>query len=311
MATNEQAGLAATAITAVRSAFGTHAGRRALHAKGCWAEGELTATPAGTALCRAPFLDGQPVRALARFSHASGDPNVHDGGRAGRGIGVKLFLRDGTRTDLLGITAPAFVVRRPEDFPAFVEATRRDPATGAPDLERVGAFVAAHPESLTAIQAAPTTPPPASYLSVVYNGIHTFRWTAPDGTQRWVRTRWRPERVETLDDADALARDPDHLAADLRDRVVAGASTLTLVARIGADGDPLDDPTAPWPEEREAVDVAQLVLRAAIDDPETPSDIRVFDPTRVCDGIELSADPILAFRHDAYDVSARGRWSGA
>ena len=71
-----------------------------------------------------------------------------------------------------------------------------------------------------------------------------------------------------------------------------------------------DDPTVAWPEERESVEVAHLVLRKAIEDPETASDIRVFDPTRVGDGIELSADPILAFRRDAYDVSARGRWSG-
>ncbi|HVU72106.1 MAG TPA: catalase family peroxidase [Mycobacteriales bacterium] len=310
MATTEQAELARTAIAAVRSAFGTHPGRRALHAKGSWAEGELTATPAGTALCRAPFLDGTPVRAVVRFSHGSGDPLVHDGGRAGRGIAVKLFLADGSRTDLLGITAPAFVVRRPEDFPAFVEATKRDPATGAPDMDKLGAFIAAHPESLTAIQAAPVTPPPASYLSIVYNGIHSFRWTAPDGSRRWVRTRWVPKQVEVLEDADAMARDPDYLSADLRDRIKPGAATLTLVAHIAGDGDPIDDPTAAWPEERESVEVAHLVLRKALDDPETASDIRVFDPTRVCDGIELSADPILLFRSAAYDVSARGRWSG-
>ena len=314
--------LAGSAIAAVRSAFGTHAGRRALHAKGAWAAGELTATPAGTALCRAPFLDGTPVRAVVRFSHGSGDPLVHDGGRAGRGIAVKLFLPDGSRVDLLGITSPAFPVRRPEDFIEFVEATRRDPDTGAPDLAKVGAFVAAHPESLTAIQAAPMTPPPASYLSVVYNGIHSFRWTAPDGTQpgrrvpasgpvqHWVRTRWVPKAVETLEDADAMSRDPDYLAADLRERIKPGAATMTLVARIAADGDPIDDPTVAWPEERESVEVAHLVLHKAIEDPETASDIRVFDPTRVGEGIELSDDPILAFRRDAYDVSARGRWSG-
>jgi catalase len=307
--------LASAAIDAVRAAFGTRPGGRALHAKGTWAEGELTGTPAGGALCRAPFLDGSPTRAVVRFSHGSADPSVHDGGRAGRGIAVKLFLPDGSRTDLLGITSPAFVVRRPEDFPAFVEATRRDPETGAPDMDKIAAFIAAHPESLTAIQAAPMTPPPASYASVVYNGIHAFRWSAPDGTSRWVRTRWLPDEVRTLDDADALARDPDYLAAELRDRIASSTEAapvrLTLVARIAAPDDPIDDPTQPWPEERESVEVAHLVLRRAIEDPETADDIRVFDPTRVCDGIELSGDPILAFRRDAYDVSARGRWSGA
>ena len=36
----------------------------------------------------------------------------------------------------------------------------------------------------------------------------------------------------------------------------------------------------------------------------------VFDPTRVTDGIELSADPILHIRPDAYAVSVERR-SGA
>ena len=45
-------------------------------------------------------------------------------------------------------------------------------------------------------------------------------------------------------------------------------------------------------------------------DPPADADIHVFDPMRVCDGIEPSDDPILHFRRKAYDVSARGRWAG-
>jgi catalase len=35
--------------------------------------------------------------------------------------------------------------------------------------------------------------------------------------------------------------------------------------------------------------------------------VLVFDPTRVTDGIELSGDPILAFRTQAYGVSIARR----
>ncbi len=116
--------------------------------------------------------------------------------------------------------------------------------------------------------------------------------------------------VETLTDEDAQARDRDYLAADLRGRLARGQASFTLLARLAQPGDELDDPTSPWPEEREAVPVGHLVLERAIDAAETPSDIRVFDPMRLCDGIEPSGDPILAFRPKVYDVSARGRWSG-
>ena len=37
-------------------------------------------------------------------------------------------------------------------------------------------------------------------------------------------------------------------------------------------------------------------LERAIDAAETPSDIRVFDPMRLCDGIEPSGDPLLELK---------------
>lgn len=36
----------------------------------------------------------------------------------------------------------------------------------------------------------------------------------------------------------------------------------------------------------------------------------IFDPTRVADGIELSADPILQFRSRAYSASVARRMPG-
>jgi catalase len=126
-----------------------------------------------------------------------------------------------------------------------------------------------------------------------------------------VRTQWVPDGgEETLADDDAQSRDRNYLSADFRRRLGTGPSSFTLLARLARDGDPLDDPTAAWPEDREAVPVGRLVVERAIDAAETPSDIRVFDPMRLCDGIEPSDDPILRFRPKVYDVSARARWTG-
>jgi catalase len=307
---SDDATLARDAIAAMHDAFGEHDGR-VVHVKGAWAHGTFTATPEGGALCRAPFLRGTPVHALVRFSNGGGNPVVHDGDRGGRGIGVKLHLDNDTRTDLLGISVPVFTARTPADFVEYVRLARRDSETGEPDFVAIGAFLEAHPETAAALAAAGALSPPASWLTISYNGIHTFRWIAPDGTSRWVRTRWSPDGgVETLTDEDAQARDRDYLAADLQDRLARGQASFTLLARLAEEGDAIDDPTAAWPEEREAVPVGRLVLERATDDAETPSDIRVFDPMRLCDGIEPSGDPILAFRPKVYDVSARGRWSG-
>jgi catalase len=302
--------LARDAIDAMHDAFGEHDGR-VVHVKGGWAEATFTGTRAGAALCRAPFLQGEPVRALVRFSNGGGNPDMHDGDRGGRGIGVKLYLDNDERTDLLGISVPFFTARTPEDFVAYVRLARKDPETGRPDMAAIGAFLEAHPETGAALAAAGAMPPPASWLTIAYNGIHAFRWTGPDDAAHWVRTRWVPDGgEETLDDADAQARDPDYLAADLGARLATGPASFTLFARLAAPGDPLDDPTAAWPEDRDAVPVGRLSVEKAIPPAESPSAIRVFDPMRLCDGIEPSDDPILQFRPQVYDLSARGRWSG-
>jgi catalase len=44
---------------------------------------------------------------------------------------------------------------------------------------------------------------------------------------------------------------------------------------------------------------------------ETGGDVLVFDPTRVTDGIECSADPVLSFRHDAYGESVARRMASS
>jgi len=302
--------LAHEAVRAMHEAFGPHEGR-VVHVKGGWAEATFTGTPEGADLCRAEFLDGRSFPAVVRFSNGGGNPDAHDGDRGGRGIGVKLHLDDSRRTDLLGISVPMFTARTPADFVDYVKLARRDPDTGQPDMAAIGAFLAAHPETAAALAAAGAMPPPASWLAVTYNGIHAFRWSSAGGRAAWVRTRWVPEGGdETLTDEDAQSRDPNYLAADLHRRLASGPASFVLQARLAAADDPVDDPTAAWPEEREAVAVGKLCVERAIGAPETASDVRVFDPMRLCDGIEPSADPILAFRPQVYDVSARGRWSG-
>jgi catalase len=55
------------------------------------------------------------------------------------------------------------------------------------------------------------------------------------------------------------------------------------------------------------VHAGTLEIEAPIDDQESGCERLVFDPTRLCDGIEESGDLILSARPRAYAVSATRR----
>jgi catalase len=295
-------------VDALALSYGVHPGYRAAHAKGVLCAATFTADAAAPELSRAAHLAGQAVRAHVRFSNGSGDPNAHDGQRDGRGMAVKFYLPDGTTTDVVAITLPVFFARDPEHLIAFNEARRADPATGQPDLDKIGAYLAAHPETVPAVQAAMSAGPAASYAQLAYHAIHAFRFVEAAGTGRYGRYHWVPEAGEAaLDDADAMSRDAGYLAAELAERLAVGPVRFRLDVELAAVGDPVDDPTAAWPDDRERRTLGQLDVTALAFDRERDGDILVFDPSRVTDGIELSDDPILLARSGAYRVSVARR----
>lgn len=290
--------LAETVVDAINGVSGAHPGRRAAHAKGTLMAGSFVATPRAAELTPALHMQGEPVRVTARLSNGGGEPAIPDYAREGRGLAVKFYLPDGSKTDIIGLTLPCFFVRTPEDFLAFTNA-RSDPEKLMPE------FLGAHPEALAAIQAALGANPPESYATCSYNSIHSYGWTGPDGAARWVRYRFEPEAGErSLSSEEAKRRGRDYLQDELLARAEAAFRVLVVVAE---DGDAVDDPTVAWPEERERIEVGRLVLDGPETERERDGDILVFDPTRVTHGIELSADPILRFRARAYSVSVARR----
>jgi len=290
--------LAEEVVDAINAVSGVHPGHRAAHARGTVVAGRFEATPAALALTRAPHMQGAAHRVTVRFSNGGGDPGIPDYATEGRGMAVKVYLPDGRRTDMVALSLPAFFARTPEDFLEFTRA-RKDPERLMPD------WLGAHPEALTAIQAALGADPPASYATCAYNSIHSYRWIDAEGGSRFVRYRWEPEAGEqTLSPEDAKARGRDYLQQDLLAR---GESAFRLKAIIATEEDAVDDPTVAWPKEREQVEVGRLVVEGPELERERDGDILVFDPTRVIDGIELSDDAILRFRGPAYSVSVERR----
>lgn len=298
-------------VDALNATYGRHPGHRAAHAKGVLCAATFTATSEAAGLSIAPHFDGTPHRAHVRFSNGSGDPASVDGARDGRGIALKVYLPAGGTTDVIGLTLPVFFVRTPEDLLAFNDARRPDPDTGALDMDKVGAFLAEHPETVPAVTAAITAPTPASYAQLRYHALHTFRFLAPDGAVRHGRYRFEPAAGEaSISEDDVAGRSPDYLREELGERLARGPASFALDLEIADAGDPLDDPTAAWPEDRTRVRIAQIEITALAFDREHDGDVLVFDPSRVPHGIELSDDPILRARSGAYGVSVTRRTAG-
>jgi catalase len=289
---------------------GPHPGHRAVHAKGTFCEGTFTATPEAKRLSRAAHLQGEPVETLVRFSNASGHPHTPDADPlAGRGMAVKFQLPNGEATDIVSVPLVVFFVRTPEDFLEMTRARIPDPDTGQPDPEKLGAYLAAHPESAQALQKGiPKLAPTTSFATSDYRGLHTFGLVDADGEMHWGRYTWEPEEgPEYLTDEQRDTADRDYLQEEIRERLADGIARFTLEFTLANEGDPLDDPTVEWEGDHEVVELGELEVIRVVEDAESPESPIVFDPMRLSDGIEPSADQILAARPLAYNVSIERR----
>lgn len=293
--------LADDAVAGLHAVYGAHSGYRAVHAKGVFCRGRFTPNAAAAGLTTAPHMH-RPVDVVVRFSNASGSPAISDASREARGLAVKFELPGGGATDLLATNVRRFYTRTPEDFVAFTRA-----AVGRAAPLKLLRFLLGHRETLGVVVEALRLRPPASYATAAYNSLHSFRWVAPDGSARALRYRWVPRAGEAyLSLGEARALGPDYLEEELRRRLESGPVELDLTLVLAREGDPLDDPNAAWPEDREKVVVGVLEVLEMAGDLERNGPI-VFDPTRVSDGIELSGDPVLRFRPLAYERSVELR----
>lgn len=201
-----------------------------------------------------------------------------------------------------------FFTRTPEDFIEFMHAQRPDPRTGKPDAAKIGAFLEEHPETLPSVTALQSLPIPSSYAQVTYYAVHVFKFVDGDGTVRPARFHLVPAAGEAaITEDDGARRPPDYLNEEFERRLAAGPVTFYVDLEFAADMDPIEDPTAVWPEGRRRERVAELRITAPAFDLERDGEVLAFDPTRLTDGIEATDDPVLRARSGAYHVSAQRR----
>jgi catalase len=149
-------------------------------------------------------------------------------------------------------------------------------------------------------------PPSSSFANGAYYSINAFRFTDGAGNTRAVRWAMVPE-TPYAPITDAEKAEKNFLEADLDQRLQSGPLRWHLILTVAQPGDPTNDATLQWPDDRQHVDAGTLVIdHSAAQANGTCRDVN-FDPTILPAGIQPSDDPLLAARSAAYALSYKRR----
>lgn len=328
--------IAAQLVDAVLSDFPDHkAGTRPVHSVGIGVLGHFEASEVAPNFCAAAHLQGGKIPVNVRFSNGSGSPVEHDGWSDARGMATRFNLPDGSATDLIAMTLGEFFTPTVESFLAFSKAAiptpvaretpwRKfldmlqlrpplpDPLPGMTTSSDAGslAFANRHGFAQLAVFQSAAIGAPVSYVRAAYHAVHTFVITAPDGVRRHVRFAWEP--FAGVRNTDPAAPPVDqYLHQELRQRLAGQPAQFRLIMTIGDTGDDFADPTRPWPNKRSRVYMGVLTLTQVAEDQAADCERLGFNPCRLTPGIDVSEDPILWARKDAYEESQRRRGAAA
>jgi catalase len=101
----------------------------------------------------------------------------------------------------------------------------------------------------------------------------------------------------------------NYLDADLAARLAQAPLRWHLIITLAEPGDPTNDATKAWPQDRRDIDAGTLLLtRTEAQDDGACRDIN-YDPTVLPHGIAISDDPLLPARSAAYATSYLRRTS--
>ena len=297
-----QGTVATNTVNVMNELWGKHAGMRANHAKGIVVEGAFAATPDAAKLSKASIFTGKPVPVTVRFSDSTGLPSIPDADPNAdpHGMGLQFHLAGGGAVDVVLNSLGFFPVRTGEEFMQLLQAVGASPKD-APKPTKLEQFVASHPAVPKAFATART---PTSFARETYNGVDAFIFVAADGTKQPFRFRVVPEAGTEYMTPDQVAKaTPDALIDELTKRLAAGPVKFRVLAQLPNPGDPIDDATRPWPDDRKLADMGTITITGlAPDNTKAQSMLRLL-PNRLEPGIELSDDPLIMARVQAYLIS--------
>jgi catalase len=286
---------------------GVHTGFRFMHAKGIVTSGTFTPTAEAKTLSRAAHFRGPAVPVTVRFSNAPGLATNADNspGSGPRGIAIRFALPGGAFTDIVSISHNGFVVGTGEDFLAFLKAAAAS-GPGAKSPPPIAAFLDSHPRAAKFLGEVQVRP--RSYATISYFGNNAFVFVDSAGKRQPTRYQIVPVAGEaTLDSAAAARAGEDYLAKEITGRLAKGPVEFRLFAQLPNPGDPTNDGSIVWPDDRKRVALGTIRLTKVEPNQEELQRSLTFNPTFLTSGIELSDDPLVPLRSAVYALSVAHR----
>jgi catalase len=291
-------------VNGFEKVYGIHSGFRRSLAKGVCVKGFFDSNGQGTRLSKAVVFRTGRVPVIGRFSLGGGNPYVGDTPDAIRGLGLLFRLRNGEEWRTAMINRPVFPFHTPQAFYDNLIASQADPNTHKPDPKKMAAFVTSHPEFVRAIKIIQSHQVSSGFDNSTFNGFNAFRFINAADVSTPVRWSMVPVNAFNPEDtAQSANPDKNYLFDDLIARIHSAPVQWRLILTVGQPGDPTDDATILWPEDREHVDAGTLTLDEV--EAEAPGNCRDinFDPLVLPVGIAPSDDPLLSARSAVYSQS--------
>ncbi|KAK5993546.1 Catalase-related peroxidase-like protein [Cladobotryum mycophilum] len=290
-------------IKTLQDVFGQFARVRPSHAKGIFLRGVFIPNDDAKRISIASHFSNPSTAVIARFSLFIGIPDLAstDPRANPHGLAVRFLIDEShdIKTDIVCHASTLFPGSNGEEVLSFFQSLRDN---------SIDEYIKHHPAAAAFVQE--DRPTPKSFAHESFYSINAFKFIDADGESVLVRYRWIPlAGSQYLTQGELDDKHADFLFDELPDLLAKEPIRFKLVVQIAEDGDVTDDCTKIWPEDRKTVELGVLKLESVIPKEELSlqKSTPVFSPIPGVEGIEPSADPILATRAAVYSQSGQTR----